>query len=250
MTKLGNKKWFFVTVDYSLGKILQADATRFIEAEGGQVVGSVAHPIGTSDFSSFLLQAQAAKPDVVAFANGGSDFINCVKQAREFGIEAGGIKLASMGGFINDAMGLGLQTAKGVWLTETFYWDLNERTRAFTKRLQPLIAKGAVPNMNQAGNYSGIRHYLKAVKELGFERAKGSGRETVEMMKRLPIDDDCFGHGFIRADGRKIHPAYLFKVETPTESKDGADVFDLMVTTAAEHAFRPLSEGGCPLVKS
>jgi branched-chain amino acid transport system substrate-binding protein len=249
MTNLGNKKWFFVTVDYSLGKILQADATRFIEAAGGQVVGSVAHPIGTSDFSSFLLQAQAAKPDVIAFANGGSDLIGAVKQAQEFGIEDAGIKLASMGGFINDIVGMGLPAAKGLSLTETFYWDLNDRTRAFAKRLQPVAPEGLLPNMNHTGNYSGVVHYLKAVKELGVQRAKASGREVVQLMKKMPTDDDCFGVGSIRDDGRKIHPAYLFTVKSPAESKYRGDIFALRSTIVAESAFRPIDQGGCSLVK-
>lgn len=250
MTNLGNKKWFFITVDYSLGKILQADATSFIEAAGGKVVGSALHPIGSSDFSSFLLQAQAAKPDVIAFANGGSDFTTCVKQAQEFGIESSGIKLAAMGGFINDVVGMGLPVAKGLSLTETFYWDLNDRTRAFTKRLQPTIPEGAFPNMNHAGNYSGVWHYLKAVKELGVQRAKESGREVVELMKKMPTDDDCFGKGMIRADGRKVHPAHLFTVKTPGESKGRGDIFKLSSTTPADSAFRPLSQGNCPLIKA
>jgi branched-chain amino acid transport system substrate-binding protein len=245
MTNLGCKKWFFVTVDYSLGRILQADATHFIEAAGGSVVGSVAHPIGTSDFSSFLLRAQAEKPDVIAFANGGSDLIGAVKQAQEFGIEAAGTKLASMGGFINDVVGMGLPIAKRLSLTETFYWDLNDRTRAFAKRLQQVSPEGMLPNMNHAGNYSGVLHYLKAVKELGVERAKASGRDVVRLMKMMPTDDDCFGRGVIRKDGRKIHPAYLFTVKSPTESKSSGDIFTLRATIPADAAFRPIDQGGC-----
>ncbi|AVO45883.1 ABC transporter substrate-binding protein [Phreatobacter cathodiphilus] len=252
LVRNGGDKWFFITADYAFGHAAQADGTRFVEAAGGSVVGSVRYPFGTTnDFSSFLLRAQSSGANVIAFANAGAELIACLKQAQEFGIgQDGKQRLASMICFITDIQGMGLPVAKGLALTETFYWDLNDRTRAFTNRVRPKLAAGAIPNMSQAGDYSGVLHYLKAVKALGVDRAKASGRAVVAQMKAMPTDDDCFGTGSIRMDGRKIHPAYLFTVKAPAESRGPGDVYKLVSQLPAEQAFRPLTEGGCALVRA
>ena len=245
----GGDKWFFITADYAFGHAAENDATRFIKQAGGEVVGSVRYPYGsTSDFSSFLLQAQSSGANVVGFANSGSELINCLKQAQEFGIPASGIRLAAMVGYITDVLGMGLPVAQGLTLTETFYWDLNDRTRAFMERIKPKLGEGVFPNMSQAGDYGSVLHYLKAVKELGVPEAKKSGRAVVEKMKEMPTDDDCFGKGSIRADGRKIHPAYLFEVKTPDESTSRGDIYKLVATVPAEEAFRPIDEGECSII--
>lgn len=248
--KSGGDSWFFITADYTFGHIFQADTTRFVEASGGKVVGSVKFPFPeTTDFSSYLLQAQASGAKVLAFAASGTNFINLVKQAREFGVDKS-MKLTALACFINDVMAMDLPTAQGLTFTENFYWDLNDRTRAFTARVRPQLPANVFPNMDQAGSYAATLHYLKAVRELGVAEAKKSGRATVDMMKKMPTDDDCFGPGLIRVDGRKIHPAYLFTVKTPEESRYPGDVYKLVATTPADKAFRPLNEGGCPLVKA
>lgn len=252
LVRTGGTRWFFVTADYAFGNAAQADATRFVEASGGKVVGGVKYPYGsTSDFSSFLLQAQASGANVVAFCNSGTELITCLKQAQEFGLDAGGtVRLAATVGYITDVIGMGLPVAQGLSLTETFYWDLNDRTRAFMKRIAPKLPAGVFPNMSQAGDYSGITHYLKAVKALGAARAKASGRDTIAVMKQMPTDDDCFGAGRVREDGRKIHPAYLFSVKAPSESKGAGDIYKLVSSIPAEEAFRPIGEGSCPFVRT
>jgi branched-chain amino acid transport system substrate-binding protein len=251
LVRTGGDKWFFITADYAFGHAAQADATKFVQAAGGKVLGSVKYPYGsTNDFSSFLLQAQGSGANVVAFANAGNELITCLKQSQEFGIEASGVRLAAMIGYITDVIGMGLPVAKGLSLTETFYWDLNDRTRSFMNRIKPKLPKDTFPNMSQAGDYSVVMHYLKAVKELGVEGAKADGRLVVDMMKRMPTDDDCFGPGRVREDGRKIHPAYLFTVKKPEESKGAGDVYKLVSTLPAEEAFRPIQEGGCSLIRS
>lgn len=252
MVKTGGTKWFFVTADYAFGLAAQADATRFVQAEGGKVVGGVKYPYGsTTDFSSFLLQAQSSGANVVAFCNSGTDLITCLKQAQEFGVDAGGkVRLAATVGYITDVIAMGLPVAQGLSLTETFYWDLNDRTRAFTKRIAPKLPAGVFPNMSQAGDYSGVTHYLKAVKALGVAQAKASGRGVIAAMKQMPTDDDCFGVGRVREDGRKIHPAYLFSVKSPRESKGPGDIYKLVSTIPAEEAFRPISDGHCPYVRA
>lgn len=251
LVRTGGSKWFFVTADYAFGHAAEADAAKFVKAAGGSVLGSVRYPFGsTSDFSSFLLQAQSSGANVIAFANSGSELINCLKQAQEFGLDRGGTRMAAMVGYVTDVIGMGLSTAKGLSLTETFYWDLNERTRAFMNRVKPRLAPNAYPNMSQAGDYASVLHYLKAVKELGVERAKRNGRDVVDLMKKMPSDDDCFGKGSIRADGRKIHPAYLFEVKKPEESKSSGDVYKLVSTLDTAEAFRPLDEGNCALVRT
>jgi branched-chain amino acid transport system substrate-binding protein len=251
LVRTGGSKWFFVTADYAFGHAAEADAMKFVKAAGGTVIGAVRYPFGsTTDFSSFLLQAQSSGANVVAFANSGSELITCLKQAQEYGLDRGGTRMAAMVGYITDVIGMGLPTAKGLSLTETFYWDLNERTRSFMTRVKPRLGSGTFPNMSQAGDYSCVSHYLKAVKELGVDRAKAAGRDVVDLMKKMPTDDDCFGQGNIRADGRKIHPAYLFEVKKPEESKYAGDVYKLSSTLPAVEAFRPVEEGNCPLIKS
>jgi branched-chain amino acid transport system substrate-binding protein len=250
MVRAGGTKWFFITADYAFGHAAEADAAEFVKAAGGTVVGSVRYPFGsTTDYSSFLLQAQSSGANVIGFANSGSELIGCLKQAQEFGLDRGGTRMAALVGYITDVIGMGLPTAKGLSLTETFYWDLNDRTRSFMKRIKPQLGNGVFPNMSQAGDYACVRHYLKAVKELGVERAKASGRDVVDIMKKTPTDDDCFGQGSIRSDGRKIHPAYLFEVKKPEESKATGDIYRLVSTLPAEEAFRPISDGGCALVR-
>jgi branched-chain amino acid transport system substrate-binding protein len=248
IVKQGGKTWYFITADYTFGHIFQRDTTEFVQAAGGKVIGSALFPFpDTTDYSAFLLQAQASGAQVLAFAASGANFVNCVKQAREFGIDRS-MTLAAIACFITDVMAMGLPTAQGLILTENFYWDFNDRTRAFTKRVKPELPSGVFPNMDQAGSYAALVHYLKVVKEMGPARAKESGRATVAAMKRMPTDDDCFGPGLIREDGRKIHPAYLFRVKKPEESRYAGDVYTHLATTPADEAFRPMAEGGCPLV--
>jgi branched-chain amino acid transport system substrate-binding protein len=249
LVKQGLDTWFFITPNYAFGKMIQADVTSSVEGAGGKVLGSVSYPFPeTTDFSAFLLQAQASGAKVVAFLGAGGDFVNCIKQAAEFGLTKGGIKLVGFSGYINSVMALGLKVAQGLTETETFYWDLNERTRSLMARLKPQLPANVFPCHNQAGDYAAIAHYLKVVKELGPAKAKASGRETMVAMKRMPTDDDAFGKGLIREDGRKIHPAYLFGVKTPEESRYPGDVYKVLAVTPAEQAFRPLSEGKCPMV--
>jgi branched-chain amino acid transport system substrate-binding protein len=246
LVKAGGDSWFFITADYAFGHALERDATTFIKAAGGGVAGSVAYPFpGTTDFSSFLLQAQASGAKVIGFCNAGADTVNSIKQAHEFGITQ---TLAGLLVFVSDIHALGLEVAQGLVISETFYWDLNDRTRAFSQRLAPLWQKRAT--MDQAGVYAGILHYLKVAADMGVAQAKADGAATVARMKATPTDDDCFGAGTIRADGRKLHPSYLFQIKTPTESKGPWDYYKLLATTHADQAFRPLTEGGCALIKA
>jgi branched-chain amino acid transport system substrate-binding protein len=246
MVKTGGDTWFFLTSDYAFGHALERDTAAVVEANGGKVLGKVRHPINSNDFSSFLLQAQTSKAKVIGLANAGGDTINSIKQASEFGIVKGGQKLAGLLVFAADVNALGLATAQGLVLTETFYWDLNDQTRAWTKRWhQERGATNKYPTMNHAGVYASILHYLKARVALG---GNPDGKTVVAKMKEMPTDDLLFGKGTIRADGRKIHPAYLFEVKKPEESKYPGDFYKLLVTIPAEEAFRPLKEGGCPLV--
>src|SRR5215831_9494617 len=246
MVKTGGDTWFFVTADYAFGYALERDTAAIVEANGGKVLGKVRHPINTNDFASFLLQAQASKAKVIGLANSGGDIINSIKQASEFGIVKGGQKFAGLLVFATDVAALGLQTAQGLVLTETFYWDLNDGTRAWTKRWHAeRNASGKYPAMNQAGVYAGTLHYLKAVAAL---KSAADGKGVVAKMKETPTDDPLFGKGTIRADGRKLHPAYLFEVKKPEESKYPGDFYKLRATIPANEAFRPLNEGNCPLV--
>ena len=248
--RAGGDTWFFITADYAFGHALERDTANFVRNAGGRVVGQARTPFpGTTDFSSFLLQAQASRAKVIGLANAGTDTINCVKQAAEFGIMRRGIKLASMLLVLPDVHALGLQTAAGIVCTESFYWDLNDRTRSLMRRVHALSGPAAM-GMSHAGDYSGTLHYLKAVADLGIQKAKASGADIVARMKAMPTDDDAFGQGTIRADGRKLHPSYLFEVKTPEESKGPFDYYKLLQTTAADEAFRPLSEGGCSLIRS
>jgi branched-chain amino acid transport system substrate-binding protein len=250
LVKTGGNAWFFVGPDYAYGKALVADATKFVQQTGGRVTGTTFFPFPeTTDFSAYVLRAQSSGANVIAFASGGTDLVNFVKQAHEFGVTQSA-KIAAMTGFVTDVQGIGTQIAQGMMITENFYWDLNDRTRAWAARMRPHLPPLVIPNSLDAGDYAGPLHYLKAVKELGVEQAKASGRDAVAMMKRLPTDDDCFGKGLIRADGRKIHPAYLFEVKQPDDVHGFGDFYRLAYTTPADEAFRPLGEGGCRLIKS
>lgn len=247
MVKSGGDSWFFITADYVFGHQLQRDTARFVTEAGGKVLGNVTYPFpGTTDFSSFLLQAQASGAKVLGLANSGADTLNSVKQAREFGLMKS-MKVACMLLYASNVHSLGLPTAQGLLLTESFYWDLNDRTRAFWNRIKAK-SPPQVPNMVQAGDYAVTLHYLKAVADMGVAAAKADGRAAVARMKAMPTDDDCFGKGSIREDGRAIHPSYLFQAKSPGESKGEWDVLKLVATTPADQAFRPLTEGGCPLV--
>ena len=245
VVKNGGDSWFFLTADYAFGHALERDTGAVVEANGGKIVGKVRHPINTSDFSSFLLQAQASKAKVIGLANAGGDTTNSIKQAAEFGITSGGQKLAALLLFLTDVHALGLNVAQGLTFTESFYWDMNDGTRAFSDRFSKQMKTGAKPTMVQAGVYSAVRHYLKAAEELG---SVADGAKVVAKMKEMPTDDALFGKGSIRADGRKLHPVYLFEVKKPSESKGPWDYYKLMGTISVEDAWRPMDKGDCPLV--
>ncbi|MGD0720071.1 MAG: ABC transporter substrate-binding protein [Roseiarcus sp.] len=247
LVKQGGDTWFFITADYAFGHALQRDTSAVVEANGGKVVGSANVPLNQPDFSSFLLQAQSSKAKVIGLANAGGDTTNSIKQAHEFGIVEGGQKLAALLTFISNVHALGLDVAQGLTLTSTFYWDLNDGTRAFSKRFSERMKTHAEPTMVQAGDYSSTLHYLKTLEALGGNPHDGA--KVVAKMKELPTDDPLFGKGVIRADGRKIHPAYLFEVKKPSESKYPWDYYKLVATIPAEEAFRPLAQSECPLVK-
>src|ERR1700729_1113694 len=246
LVKSGGDTWFFLTADYAFGHALERDTTAVVLANGGKVLGSVSHPLNNSDFSSFLLQAQASKAKVIGLANAGGDTINSIKQGAEFGITAGGQHFAALLFYIGDVEALGLKVAQGLVLTETFYWDMNDSTRAWSKRWQAQ-RPGKFPNMNQAGDYAAVLHYLKAVAAL---KSTADGKSEVAKMKEIPTDDPVFGKGLIRADGRKIHPAYLFEVKSPSESKYPGDDYKLRATIPADEAFRPMKDDNCPLLTS
>jgi len=244
MTKQGGDTWFFITADYAFGQALERDTTAAVQKAGGKVLGGVRAPINTQDFSSFLLQAQASKAKVIGLANAGGDTTNSIKQASEFGIVKGGQSLAGLLVFLTDVHALGLNTAQGLIFTETFYWDMNDQTRAFAKRFAPQD-KGIHPTMVHAGVYASLIHYLKAVEALKSD----DGTKVIAKMKEMPTDDPLFGKGSIRVDGRKIHPAYLVEVKKPAESKAPWDYYKVRATIPADQAFRPLADGGCSLVK-
>jgi branched-chain amino acid transport system substrate-binding protein len=243
IVKTGGDTWFFITADYAFGHALERDTKAVVEKNGGKVLGDVKVPLNNQDFSSFLLQAQASKAKIIGLANAGGDTINSIKQASEFGIVKGGQNLAGLLVFLSDVHGIGLDKAQGLILTETFYWDLNDSTRAWSKRFAAANG-GKYPTMVQAGVYAGVLHYLKAVASIKSD----DGTKVVAEMKKLPTDDPLFGKGTIRADGRKIHNAYLFEVKKPSESKGPYDYYKLRATIPAAEAFRPLAEGGCSLV--
>jgi branched-chain amino acid transport system substrate-binding protein len=244
LVKTGGDTWFFLTADYAFGHALEHDTAAVVTANGGKVLGEVNHPLNTQDFSSFLLQAQASKAKIIGLANAGGDTINSIKQGAEFGITAGGQQFAGLLVFVTDVNALGLKTAQGLVLTETWYWDMNDANRAWTKRWQAENS-GKFPSMVVAGVYAETLHYLKAVAAL---KSAADGKAVVNQMKALPTDDPLFGKGYIRADGRKIHPAYLFQVKKPEESKYPGDVYTLRATIPAEEAFRPIKDGNCPMV--
>src|SRR5580700_1680615 len=247
VVKAGGDSWFFLTADYAFGHALQRDTSAVVEANGGKVVGSVNVPLNTPDFSSFLLQAQSSGAKIIGLANAGGDTTNSIKQAHEFGIAGGGQKLAALLLFISDVNALGLDIAQGLQFTETFYWDMNEGTRAFSKRFSERMKNHAEPTMVQAGVYASLTHYFKALEALGGNPHDGA--KVVAKMKEMPTDDPLFGKGSIRADGRKIHPAYLFEVKKPSESKYPWDYYKLVATIPADEAFIPLEKSVCPMVK-
>ena len=242
--KQGLNTWFFLTADYAFGQDLEKDTTAVITKSGGKVLGSVRHPLNTADFSSFLLQAQSSGAKVVGLANAGGDTINAIKQAAEFGLtRSGGQKLSPLLAFVSDIDSVGLDTAQGLILAEAFYWDLNDETRAFSKRFMERTKR--VPTSAQAGVYSSTLHYLKAVKAAGSTDAAA----VMMQMKDTPINDMFAKNGRIREDGRMIHDMYLFEVKKPSESKGRWDDYKLLQTVSGEDAFQPLSASRCPLVK-
>jgi branched-chain amino acid transport system substrate-binding protein len=246
----GKDTWFFIEADYAFGHSLANDAAGFVTAAGGKVLGRALHPFpNTTDFSAFLVQARSSGAKVIGFANGGNDTVNCIKQAAEFGIGRGDQKIAGLLFLIHDVHGVGLQSAQGVLLTEPFYWDLNDGTRAFSRRYAARL-NGVMPGSVHAGQYSAVMHYLKAVVAIGPEKAKASGRAVVDQMKAMPTDDPLFGKGEVRKDGRVIHDLYLFEVKSPAASKGAWDYYTPLRSVPADDAFRPLDQGGCKLVQN
>ena len=242
LTRLGGESWFFITVDYAFGQALERDARRFVEAAGGKVLGSVRHPLGTADFASFLTEAQASGAKVIALANAGADTQNAIKQAGEFGITRGGQRLAGLLTFITDVAALGLPTAQGLVLSNSFYWDLNDRTRAWTKQFR--AHKNRVPSMNQAAAYCSVRHFLRAVQAAGTV----DGQKVAETMRSMPVDDMYNENVRIRQDGRVLSKMYLMQVKSPKESAYPDDDYKVLSTTPGDTAFRPLAESECSLV--
>ena len=248
MVKAGGDSWFFITADYVFGQQLQRDTARFVQEAGGKVLGARSYPFpDTTDFSSLLLQAQASGAKVLGLCNSGTDTVNCIKQAHEFGLTKF-MKLAAMLMYDGNVRSVGLEDSQGLVMTGSFYWDLNDRTRMFWERIKPK-SPSQPPNMIQAGCYAASLHYLKTVASLGMAAAKADGQAAVAHMKSMPTDDDCFGAGRIREDGRKVHPSYLLQVKTLEESKGPLDVLKVAATTPPDAAFRPMGEGGCSLVK-
>ena len=242
----GGDSWYFLTVDYALGHGIVRDASSFIEARGGRVLGGARHPLGTSDLSSLLLQARSSRAKIVGLANAGADTINAVKQAAEFGVgPRSGQSLVAMLAFINDVHAMGLRAAQGVLLTEAFYWDMNEETRAWSRRFGERMGGNRVPSTNQAGVYSATLAYLRAVAAAGTDDA----RRAVPGMKRAPFRDPLFGDMTVRPDGRAVHAMHLFEVKKPEESRHPFDYYKVVHTIPGEQAFRPMAEGGCPLVR-
>lgn len=244
LTKNGDKSWYFVTVDYAFGHSLEKDASEMVKANGGRVVGSVRHPLNASDFSSFMLQAQNSKAQVIGLANGAQDTVNAIKTAREFGIDRQGQKVAALLMFLTDVHSLGLKQAQGLMFSEGFYWDMDDKTRAFSSRFEKLH-KGFKPTMVQAGVYSSTRHYLKSVAAAKTD----DWRVVAQKMRELPIDDPVMRNASIRPDGRVVHDMYLFEVKQPSESKASWDYYKTVSTIPAQIAFKPLEQSTCPLVK-
>jgi len=244
VVKAGGKKWFFLTADYAFGYALERDVTAVVKANGGEVLGGVRHPLNSSDFSSFLLQAQASKAQVIGLANAGGDTVNSIKQAGEFGLVEGGQNLAGLLVFVSDVNSIGLKQAQGLYLTEAFYWDLDDKTRAFAKRFAEKN-NGKMPTSIQAGFYSATKRYLEAVKAAGTDNAE----KVMANLKSGPWEDPVFGKSYVRPDGRNMHDMYLFQVKAPAESKAPWDYYKLVHKIPAEEAFRPMDQGECPLVK-
>jgi branched-chain amino acid transport system substrate-binding protein len=245
IVRTGGDSWFFLTADYAFGHALERDTEAVVLKSGGKVLGKVRAPLNTQDFSSFLLQAQSSKAKIIGLANAGGDTINSIKQAAEFGIVKGGQNLAGLLVFLTDVKALGLPTAQGLIFTETFYWDLNDATRGFAQRFAKEAPRNNYPTMIHAGVYSAVLHYLKAIEAIKSD----DGTRVIEQMKKMPTDDSLFGKGTVRADGRKIHPAYLVEVKKPAESKGPWDLYKIRATIPADQAFRPIEQGDCPLVK-
>ncbi|MBR0687792.1 ABC transporter substrate-binding protein [Bradyrhizobium manausense] len=245
LTSEGGKTWFFITADYAFGKDLEKNAAEAVEASGGKVLGAVRHPINTSDFSSFLLQAQASGADVIALANAGDDASNCLKQATEFGIEKKQ-RLAGLIMNVTNAPAIGIKSMANIKIVVSFYWAMNDDTRAFGRRYQAAHPRKWLPNDQQAGNYSAVQHLIKAMAKT---KSAVDGRALIQTMKSMPTDDIIFGKGSIREDGRKLHPTYLLSAKTPEETSDEWDGFKVVRTIPVEEAWRPLAEGGCPFVK-
>jgi len=247
MVKAGGDTWFFITPNYAAGLAFQRDTTAFVEKAGGKILGAHLYPFPeTSDFSAPLIEGKASGAKILGISGAGADLVNIVKQAHEFGVNAT-MKLAALIAYSTDVHAIGLEVAQGLRLSETYYWDLNDRTRSFQNRIRDKVTLW--PNMSQAGNYSCTLHYLKAVTAMGAAAAKASGAATVARMKAMPTDDDCFGSGKIQDDGRKLHPVYLFEVKKPSEIEHAWDLYRLIATTPADQAWRPLSDHACPLVK-
>lgn len=243
LVKNGGDSWFFVTADYLFGHSIERDVGAVVTAAGGKVLGSARHPLNSSDFSSYLLQAQASKAKVIGLANGGGDTINAIKQASEFGIVAGGQKLAGIVMFISDIHSLGLKLAQGLVITEAYYWDLNDRTRAFGKKFFERMKR--MPTMNQAATYSATLHYLKAVKAAGTRETKA----VLAKMREMPVRDAFTDNGVLREDGRMVHSMFLLEVKKPEESKYPWDYYKVLAEVPGDQAFRPMKDGGCPLIK-
>jgi branched-chain amino acid transport system substrate-binding protein len=248
--KAGGDTWFFITADYVFGQTLQRDTAAVVTKAGGKVLGSVAYPFpDTTDFSTHLIRAQASGAKVLGLCMAGADTENCIKQAHEFGIN-NSMKIAALLIQVRGVRALGLDTAEGLRWSESYYWDLNDRTRAWNDRVKGKTPNGLWPNMTQAGDYGVTLHYLKAVADMGVAAAKADGKAVVDRMKAMPTDDDCFGPGKIRIDGRALHPVYLLEAKKASESKGSWDIAKVITTTPMDEAFRPLEEGGCPLVRS
>ncbi len=244
----GGDSWYFITADYAFGHAVERDTGNFVKAAGGRVVGSGRYPFPqTTDFSAQIVQARASGAKVLGLANGGNDIANCVKQAAEFGLQRAGMRIAAPLILLPDIHSIGLQSAQGLIAADTFYWDQDEGSRAFTRRFQPQF-RNIPPNHIHAGGYSATLHYLKAAESLGVAQAKADGAATIRRMKEMPTEDPLFGRGQVRADGRKIHPSFLYQVKAPAESRQPWDYYRRLRTVPAEQAFRPIKDGGCPMV--
>ncbi|MBN9488856.1 MAG: ABC transporter substrate-binding protein [Alphaproteobacteria bacterium] len=243
IVKNGGDTWFFITADYAFGKSMEEESTKIVKAAGGKVLGGVRHPLSTQDFSSYILQAQGSKAKIIGLANAGMDTVNAIKQAAEFGVVKGGQRIAALIVFESDVQSLGLPVAQGLVLTTAFYWDMNDETRAWTKRFR--AKKDKLPNLTTAGVYSATMHYLKAVQAAGTDDPKA----VMAKMHEMPVNDMMTKNGKLREDGRLVRDMYLFQVKSPEESKSKDDIYKLLATVPGDEAYRPLKEGNCPLIK-